>query len=144
MAEYTAITPDGKYLLHYGVKGMKWGKNKKKRDYSINNSTDPHPAGGKGNTTKSAVVDRVYYNSGGGFTRSEANKIVTAVDEMHGRKNAGTLPGNKLKGKERGKNDTWYKLSDIRLDLIESGKKSKKKKKSESHPRSSNNKVTKR
>lgn len=40
MAEYTAITPDGKYLLHYGVKGMKWGK---KRPRLGNYKIGTHP-----------------------------------------------------------------------------------------------------
>lgn len=39
MAEYTAITPDGKYLLHYGVKGMKWGKHVRKVQKKVDPKT---------------------------------------------------------------------------------------------------------
>ena len=48
MAEYTAVTPDGKFLLHYGVKGMKWGKNKSKKSYETQSQS--RLSGTKSNT----------------------------------------------------------------------------------------------
>lgn len=55
MSSYTAITEDGKYLIHYGVKGMKWGK---RRKYSgSKTSTESGPRSGTNKKSKGIVYN---------------------------------------------------------------------------------------
>lgn len=63
MSSYTAITEDGKYLIHYGVKGMKWGK-KKARRKSVSNPSYT-------NEQKSAI-----YNGGKGGSKVGGQRIL--------------------------------------------------------------------
>lgn len=54
MSSYTAITEDGKYLVHYGVKGMKWGKRKRRYDRTVGASTTSRPSNTPSITTSTS------------------------------------------------------------------------------------------
>lgn len=56
MDNYTAVTEDGKFMAHYGIKGMKWGKKKSKSDYKIRVTRSKSSSGEFPNKSSSSSI----------------------------------------------------------------------------------------
>lgn len=126
MAEYTAITPDGKYLLHYGVKGMKWGKNKTKKDYKIGTRTF--------NPSLDVMKNYEEWKNSKANTKTGASTMYTSKGWLD--KSAEESNVEKAQAKRKGGAKAQPSASKKNLEPI----KKKKKNKFESHPRSTNSK----
>lgn len=91
MAEYTAITEDGKYLIHYGVKGMRWGKHVSKKDKEVRSDTRKEgimwpwtPKDGKGDSRPSSRrVDTSKQSGSGGKNTNKVSSKESKADNVN-------------------------------------------------------------